>query len=570
MESMKRWVLAHSDEDRTHALSRALDLSRPIARALVARGYAEAEQAYRFLNPSLKDVEDPLRLSGMAEAVARILRALQNRERLVVFGDYDADGVTATALLVRVLRRLGGNVEAFLPHRADDGYGLSVDATLRCIEQHSPKLVVTVDCGTSAVEAVRLAAQKGVDVVVTDHHLPGSCVAPASAIVNPKLGGGEAVRDLAGVGVAFKLCYALARETQGMRPGELQQHLDLVAVGTIADVVPLVGENRILVRYGLKILSDSPCVGFKELKAQVGVVTDVEPWHVGFVLGPRLNAAGRLDSAQQALDLLLSDDTSRCVELARDLDRANAERQKVEQEVVEQVLAEWEQRFDPASDYAIVADGMGWHPGVIGIVATRICRRFYRPTVILSLPEDPNEPARGSCRSIEDLNIVEHLAKCADLLDRFGGHAMAAGLNVRRDRIAEFRRRFNEVAREALQGKDLRPIVRIDAVVDFQDIDDKLMGETLKFEPCGVGNPKPLWAIQNIRPSEAPQVYKKVHIVFTFREGGRAFRAVGFNMADRTVPNGPMDIAFEARWNWFSGEPELELRMEDFRPHAHG
>ena len=562
---MKRWILAPADDVQTEALAKSLELSRPAARALVSRGYSDPEKARAFLNPSLAGVEDPLRIPGMSDAVSRIVRALQNRERIAVFGDYDADGVTATALLMRVLRPLGGDAVAFLPHRVDDGYGLSVEATLRCIEQHSPRLIVTVDCGTSAVEAVQLAAEKGVDVVVTDHHLPGKELAPASAIVNPKLGGSEAVRDLAGVGVAFKLCYALARQTRGLTPQALRRHLDLVAIGTIADVVPLRSENRILARHGLTILADSPCVGLKALKQQAGVAGFMEAWHVGYVLGPRLNAAGRLDSAQQALDLLLSDDVSECQRIAESLGKANADRQRIEKDVFEQVLAEWEQRFDPTSDYAIVADGVGWHRGVIGIVASRICRHFYRPAIVLARPEDPNESARGSCRSIEEFNIVEHLGRCSDLLERFGGHAMAAGLDVRVDRIVEFRKRFNEVAKETLLGKDLRPIVRIDAAIEPAEVGEKLINDAQQFEPCGTGNPKPVWAFLGVKPVQPPQVLKDAHIVMMLGAGPLSARVIGFNMADRPIPDGALDLAFEARWNLFRGTPEPELRLVDFR-----
>lgn len=562
---MKRWVYRQADPEKVKAVAETLDISCPVAQAVVARGYGDGESARAFLNPSLKNISDPFGLPGMQAAVDRLCRAISKREKIVVFGDYDADGVTATALLVRVLRKLGATVEAFLPHRVDDGYGLSVEAAARCLEQYAPPLLVTVDCGTSAVEAVQLAAQKGTDVVITDHHLPGRELAPACAVVNPKCGPPSPARDLAGVGVAFKLCYALARQTRELTPEQLQQFLDLVAVGTIADVVPLTGENRVLAKHGLQRLSKKACCGLEALKRVADVPTVVDSWHVGFLLGPRLNAAGRLDSAQTALDLLLSDNPAECTRLADELNQANRERQEIEQRVVDEVVAEWDARFDESTDFAVVADGPGWHPGVIGIVAARLCRRYYRPAIVISV--DPaSDEARGSCRSIEDFDMVEHLSKCAELLERFGGHTMAAGLDIRKERIAEFRRRFNEAAAATLKGRDLRAPVHVDAVIDLSDVTEKFIADAARIEPCGVGNPKPLWAVRGVKPDGPVRVLRDSHLEWKFKNEKREIRAIGFDMIDRVPPSGPLDLVFEARMNTYWGYPQPELRVVDFKP----
>jgi single-stranded-DNA-specific exonuclease len=568
---MKRWVYAPADRKRAEAVAQALDIALPVAISVVARGYDDVESARRFLEPSLKDISDPMIIPDMPAAVDRLCRALDAREKIVVFGDYDADGVTATALLVRVLRKMGGAVEAFLPHRVDDGYGLSVEAAARCLDQHAPKLVVTVDCGTSAAEAVRLAAARGTDVIVTDHHVPGPERAPACAVVNPKcVESGGAARDLAGVGVAFKLCYAIARQTRALSPEDLQRHLDLVAVGTVADVVPLTGENRILVKHGLQRLSSrGVCLGLQALKRTAGIKTSVDAWHIGYLLGPRLNAAGRLDSAWAALKLLLSDDPDECAHLADGLDAANRERQQIEQKLVDEVVAEWDCRFDESSDFAIVADGQGWHPGVIGIVAARLCRRYYRPAIVISMDPESGE-ARGSCRSIEGFDMVAHLSKCADLLERYGGHAMAAGLDIRKDRIPAFRERFNEAAAATLRGHELRAPIRVDAAINLSDITEKFIADAARIEPCGVGNPKPLWAVHDIRSRRGVRILKDAHVEMQFEADGRLIRAIGFDMAKRGVPDGALDIVFDARLNTYWGTSLPELHLIDFRSHAAG
>lgn len=572
---MKIWKTATCAEAVAGALARELDLPPALSRVLVARGFADPAAARRFLNPRLSDLSDPFQLPGMEQAVDRVLAALEAGEPIVVFGDYDADGVTSTALMVKALSLLGAKVSPFLPHRVEDGYGLGPDALRRCIEAHHPKLVVTVDCGTGSVQAVREAKAAGVDVVVTDHHEPSGELAPAVAIVNPELGSVEAAKDLAGVGVAFKVCHALVKRARdkgvaAAASADLREHLDLVAIGTVADVVPLLGENRILARHGLALLGKTRSVGLKALIEVAGIRGSIEAYHVGFLLGPRLNAAGRLGDAAAALELLLTDQPGRARELAVQLDASNRERQQVEADIVEEAIEEIDKTFKPSKDFALVVARRDWHPGVVGIVASRLVARYRRPTVVIALDESGR--GRGSCRSIEDFNLVEHLGLCSEFLDRFGGHAMAAGLEVSGDAVGAFRNRFNEVAAKTLEGKDLRSVQNIDAWVTLAEADEPLLKALNDLRPFGLGNPTPVWAVTGVRVVGEP---RRVggggeHLKMAVEAGGVRREAIGFGLGERELPHGELDIAFQLRSNSYMGAQTLQLGLQDFRPAGGG
>lgn len=567
---MKRWITAEHDAALAERLSRELSVPVPVAALLASRGYGEPRAAERFLNPRLSDVADPSSLPGMAAAVERIAAAVRGGERIVVFGDYDADGITATALMVKVLAALGASVVPFLPHRIDDGYGLAPDTLQRCMELHKPDLVVTVDCGTSAAEAVRAAAALHRDVVITDHHEPGGEIAPAVAVVNPKLGSDEDAKLLAGVGVAFKLCYALLKRLRDEKfPGanavDLREHFDLVCVGTVADIVPLRGENRILVRHGLGRLSGDPCVGLAALIEVCGIQTDVDAYHVGFQIGPRLNAAGRLGDAEAALELLLTTDASRARDIALQLDRANRERQNIEARIFEEAVSAVDAQFDPARDRVVVVAGRGWHPGVIGIVASRITQKYYRPSVVIAL-DDETGVGRGSCRSIEGFNLVEHIEQCAELLGSHGGHAMAAGLDIEGRHVQAFREKFNEVASRTLKEEDLIPTLKVDGWISLGDVDQRFYEALERLKPFGVGNRTPIWAARGVHVVGQPRILKDKHLKMTVGSGGRQIEAIGFGLANRELPDGPLDIAFGIRLNDFMGNRKLELQLQDFRP----
>lgn len=562
------WRTVVTDDAQADELVRSRNLPLPIARVLTARGLRDAEAADRHLNPRLSDLGDPFLLPAMSEAVARIWAAITRREPMVVFGDYDVDGITSTALLVQVIRQLGGEVQPFLPQRVEEGYGLSLEALARCLETCQPRLIITVDCGTGSAAAVREAARHGVDVVVTDHHTPGPELASAVALVNPKLCALESVQVLAGVGVTFKLCHGLIKRGRELNQSgvdriDLRKHLDLVALGTIADIVPLTGENRIMARHGLWQLNQTHCPGLRHLIDVAGITGTIDAYEVGFRLGPRLNAAGRLGDAQRSMELLLGGTEDRLRELAVGLDATNRERQTLEAAMVDQAVADLDAGYNPQTKFGLVAAKSDWHPGVVGIVASRLVQRYNRPTVVIGLTE---EGGRGSCRSIEGFDMVAALAECACYLKKYGGHAMAAGLEIEADQVGAFTQAFNEVAAQKLRGTDLRPVQRIDAWMDLAEADERVWSSMEQLRPFGVGNTTPVWASSGVRLVGRPRLVGKGHLKLILASGGVQREAMGWGMADREVPEGSLDVCYQLKRDTFMGQNKLALTIQDFRP----
>ena len=566
---MKNWQTVTYDEELTDALHAETGLARPACAVLSGRGHASAELIDAWLNPRLSKLSDPFLLPDMDAAVARIKQAVAADETILVYGDYDVDGITSTALLLGVLKSLGARVIPFLPHRVDDGYGLSVETVQRCIEEHRPGCIITVDCGTSSVEAVEVAREAGVDVVVTDHHEPDEQIAAACAVVNPKRNGGDdPLRHLAGVGVAFKVCHALLKTLRdenhdGAGAIDLKQYLDYVAVGTIADMVSLSEENRIFARHGLRILNQTDRPGFLALKQVAGIKTPMDAYHVGFLLGPRLNAAGRLGTALTALELLQSRDADRSSVIAKELNAANRERQEVESRMVDEAMADIDRWFDAGQHYAVVAARRGWHPGVIGIVASRLCVRYSRPAIVIAV--DDAGVGRGSCRSVGPFNMVEGLTNCADLLQRYGGHAMAAGLQVDEKQIEAFRERFSDTVKHRVQMEALRPEQRIDAWISLREADWPLLECLDRMAPFGLGNPKPVWGVKGARLVGTPRVVGKKHLKMTVLDGNTRLDAIAFGMGEREIPDGLIDIAFQLNRNTYMNRESIQMTVKDFR-----
>jgi len=567
-----RWRTVDADQGVAERLAERVGVPRAVGVSLVGRGLTNESAAGRFLNPRLSDLSDPFAMNGLRRAVEHIWSAVESGKRVVVYGDYDADGVTSAALLVLVLGRLGAGVcSVFLPNRLTEGYGFSVEGVHRCLREHAPELIVTADCGCTAVEAVAVAREAGVDVVVTDHHELADEAPACAALVNPKLDGDDAVLPLAGVGVVFKLCHGLVKygmERDRCRVGDidLRQWLDLVAVGTVADVVPLVGENRILVRHGLNALHETGCVGLRALSRAAGVRGRVDCYHVGFVLGPRMNAAGRLGSAEKALALLLTEDRSRAAELAAYLDRANEERRRIEADILLEARNQVSAYFDPAGDFGLVAGGDGWHEGVTGIVAARLSNEYYRPSVVVAFDDDGR--GRGSCRSVEGVDLVEVLEGCGDLLEAFGGHKAAAGLSIRKVRYEEFRRRFNDVCAEKMGGRDVVPALDIDAWITLGEADQGLLEGIRQLRPFGTGNTCPIWGVRGVKMvGGARRVGKqKEHLKFLVGSGASQREAIAFGMGNREVPATGLDVAFSLEENEYMNRRTLQLNVKDFRP----
>lgn len=564
-----RWQTVPADDGQARALAQRARLPFAIARVLVARGLTSETEVERFLRPRLSELSDPFDLPDMAAAVERLWRAIDTGEPIVVCGDYDVDGVTSSALLTLVLRELGARVEVVLPSRFDEGYGLGTDLLTRCLEQHGPRLIVTVDCGSGSHDAVAMARAAGVDVVVTDHHDVSGPPAPAVAVVNPKCGASGGQRTLAGVGVTFKLCHALikqGREQGHARAGgiDLRQYLDLVAVGTIADVVPVLGENRILIRHGLACLNGRSRDGLRALSDVAGAGGELGTYHVGFVLGPRLNAAGRMGKADLALHLLLSRDGGEARSIAVALDAANRDRKRVESEILDASIARIEADFNPEEHFAVVVGDEGWHVGVVGIVASRLVSRYRRPAVVVAF--DENGLGRGSCRGIEGVDLVGVLGACAQHLRKHGGHPRAAGVELHRHAFDGFRSAFQAACAASLRGKDLRPELRLDAWVATDEITAPAFWEALtQMAPYGEQNPEPVWGLRQARRVGAAREVGEGHLKFSVGSQARPLEVIGFNMARRPLPDGPLDLAFMLRKNTYLGRDTLQLQLVDFR-----
>ena len=539
----KRWLIAPAEPALQQTLARELYLPASLAQVLVNRGHREVAGARAFLSPQLRQLADPFELPDMAAAVERISAG----GRIVIYGDYDVDGVTSSALLTRVLSAAGMTVANFLPHRMDEGYGLSADGIARCVKEHKPDLLIAVDCGTSSPNEIAGLKKAGVDVIVLDHHEPPEKL-PDCVLVNPKRTGGE---PLASVGVAFKLAHAFLKKNRQLTI-DLRDHLDLVALGTVADLVPLTGENRILVRAGLECLPGTDNVGLRALMEVASVPERVTPYHIGFRLGPRLNAAGRLGDAMAALELLLTTDAGRARQLAETLDKHNAERQDIEERIVRDALAQAE-KF--AGDSVLVLANDAWHVGVIGIVASRVLQEYYRPTVIIG------HGGKGSCRSITGFSMVGALTKCADVLLRFGGHEMAAGLSVEAGQIEALRRRLNEVQ---LPAEITQRALRVDAEIRLDELDEAFFAGLEQLEPFGQENSTPVFMATGLRLRGTARVLKKKHLKFSVTDGARVVDAIWWGQGDAELP-GRLDLAFIAERQEFRGEESVQLIVRDVR-----
>jgi single-stranded-DNA-specific exonuclease len=567
---MRRWVEAEVDERGASKLASALGLHPLAARVLAARGLADPDAASAFLAARLQDLPDPFTMRGMDAAVGRLARAVEAGERIALFGDYDVDGITSTALLAGFLRACGADVVTHVPHRLADGYGLNAAAVQR-IAGEGARLLVTLDCGITAAPELRAAAAHGLDAVVVDHHTVPVELPPACAILNPHQPGcGYPSRDLAAVGVAFNLALALRRTLRergrfgAERPEpNLKDALDLVALGTVADVVPLVGANRILVRWGLEALARSRRPGIVALKRVAGIAAgaEVSAGQVGFRLAPRLNAAGRLDDAGRGVRLLLEDDAERADALARELDRENQARQEIERTILDEAVHDAAARVEAGARGLVLARD-GWHAGVVGIVASRIVERFHRPAVLVALGE---EQGKGSGRSIEGFHLHEALAACAGHLARFGGHRHAAGVTVERGRLAAFRDAFEAHAAARLREDDLVPRCRIEGWLEEREVDERAALDLARLGPFGAGHPEPVFALRGAAARARTVGAGGAHLKLSL---GR-LDAIGFGMGERlALCGGAVEAAFTVGLDEWDGRRRLQLKLRDVRAAA--
>ena len=560
-----RWKVERApDGDLVGALAQGLGVSPALAALLAQRGLTTPELARRFLRPSLDELSDPLRLAGMPEAVDAVARAVKAGRGIVVHGDYDVDGQCATALLTRALGIAGAKVHPFVPHRLRDGYDLGPSG-IAYAKSVGASLILTCDCGITAVEAVDSARAEGLEVVVTDHHLPGATLPRATAVVDPqRADDSSGLRHLCGTGIAFKLLQALV-PVLGL-PENLPYHfLDLVALATIADIVPLIGENRALVRHGLRLLPESRWPGIRALIREGRLEgKEIRAGQVGFILAPRLNAAGRVGDATDGLRLLLTDDGAEAARLAKQLEVMNTERQTLDQRILEEAIQQVERERDPDTDAALVLASDDWHAGVVGIVASRVVERFGRPAFLIAFD---GEIGKGSGRSISGFDLHAALHQCGDLLERFGGHHMAAGLTIRRERLDEFRTRFAAIARETLGPDDLGPEQRVDLVLGLGDVNLELEKLCRHLEPCGMGNPGPVFGARGVR-LEGVRTVGNNHLKATLAAPGGRLSAIGFGWADRAPKVAALDVAFRLEQNEWQGQTTLQARIVALSPHV--
>ncbi len=566
------WQTQSCEADRARALARDLGVSDVTARLLTIRGLHDADEARRFLAPALDHLLDPFRLADMDRAVTRLERAIAARERIAVHGDYDVDGITSTVILRRSLELLGGDVVHFVPERLRDGYGLQ-PATFDRLKAQGVQVVVSVDCGIRGAEAARRARELDIDLIITDHHEPDTELPNAVAVVNPKRHDcAYPDKHLAGVGVALKLVQALCGRAG--RGAWVPGFVKVAAIGTLADVVPLVGENRVIAKLGLEMLSKGPHkVGLRALLDASSLTgKTIDSYHIAFMLAPRINAAGRMSTPDIAARLLLAADESMADEaraLADQLEIENTRRRAEEQDIVAKARKIVETDPEIGARSVLVVAGDGWHRGVIGIVASKLVDHFYRPAIVLSIE---GGTAHGSCRSIPGFDMLGALESCAPMLTRFGGHKQAAGLQLEADRIREFRRAVNSYADERLEPDDLRPRLYLDGPLAFGAITDRVVAELNTLAPFGPANPRPKFFTGPVEVVDGPRRLKDRHLKMTFKQDGRVLRGIHWNAADReealTSQRTGVELAYTLEENEFRGEKYLELRVEDFRPPA--
>jgi single-stranded-DNA-specific exonuclease len=568
----REWEIRPFDPSAVEALSGALGVSPLLGKLLSHRGIKTADEGRNFLSPTLKNLHDPAAMKGMPEAVSRISSALKNGERICIYGDYDVDGVTSTSLLLLFLRRMGLEADFYIPSRLQEGYGLNL-SSIEEIASRGTRLLITADCGISDVDEVRHAIKKGMDVIIIDHHQVPDVIPPALAVLNPHQKDCPfPLKEMAAVGVTFNLVMALraALRTGGLfselEEPNLKEYLDLVSLGTVADIMPLLDENRIVTHFGLQELAAGKRPGIAALKEVSGLHGGpVSVGQIAFRLAPRINAIGRLGKAEMAVELMTTGSYSRALLLARELDQANAQRQAIEQNIYEQACAMAEAEFSKRDVVALILASEKWHVGVVGIVASRLVERFGCPAILIALDGDKG---RGSARTVEGVHLYEALLACAETLETFGGHRAAAGLSIRRDQVEAFRRSVEKAILKQRQGSKTGRTLRIDAEMRPLGWTPELVTALDGLAPFGLGNPEPLFLGTNLKVKSTRLVGKEppYHLKVVVEDGDTTWDAIGFRMGDRQgefVER--MDLVYSMEFNQWEGHRSLQLRLADFR-----
>ena len=564
---MNRWnILKHNEKD-VAALSAAMDISPLVASLLISRGYETEEKANKFLNPKYEDLHEPMLLKGMETAVRRIQKAIEVGEKILVWGDYDVDGTTGTVVLRKAIEILGGESGFHVPHRFKEGYGINIPA-LEKAKERGYKVVISVDCGITSFAPIAWAKENGLDFIVTDHHLAKDKGNPdAFAVVNPNQAGCEYPdKNLAGVGVAFKLVHALLRDAG--KENLVPYFLKMVAIGTVADVMNLTGENRAIVAIGLKDLPRARNFGLKALMEVSECRAEMTSYHIGFRIAPRINAAGRMDAARHVVELFEAKNFSDAKKIAEYLNQKNIERQKVQKEITELALLESE---DSTKRKFVVVAGKGWHRGVIGLAASRIVEKLYRPTIVLSLEDGIGH---GSARSIADYHLLKGLDSCSELFEQYGGHAAAAGMKMKEENIEKLKEKLNEHAGRSLTEEELTPEIKIDAEVPSEDLRLDLVEDIKQLEPFGQGNPKPVFITRKLKIERDPWIMKELHLKLKLTDdSGRKFEAVWWGGVEKssgqTLAQGKsIELVYTPEANTWQGNTRLQLVVKDLNSNS--
>jgi single-stranded-DNA-specific exonuclease len=561
----KRWVNKPFDRAAATELSRALHISDITATLLANRGINDIETAERFFNPTLEHLHDPFLMRDMREAVDRIMAAIERQEKILIYGDYDVDGTTSTVILKKALTLIGANVAYYIPERLKDGYGLRDDA-MDMAKERGFHLIISVDTGIRAQKVVEYAKSLGLDVIITDHHLPEDALPKANAVLNPKRSDCHyPEKNLSGVGVAFKLAQALLMKTEQAR--FIESFVKIAAIGTIADIVPLTGENRVIAKYGLAGLRHPRNHGLRALLEVVGLTSNkaISGSDIGFKIGPRINAVGRMAGASAAVDLFDATDLQSAMELAQAMNVQNAARQEIEAETLAQALEQIEIHPELKEAHVAVIAGLGWHRGVIGIVASKVVERLHRPTLIISVEDGMGH---GSGRSITAFHLLNGLESCGDLFERFGGHSHAAGVTIRAENIDELRRRLNAYAQTVLSSEDLVPLVPIDYELSLKQATLETLDEINRLEPFGSGNPPPIFATHGVQVVERPRILKDKHLKLKVMQGGRWIDAIWWGAAERAAEifaGDTVSLAYNLSENDYNNHKHIQLILRDLK-----
>jgi len=562
-----KWELVESrPHEEIERLSRESRIPYTIARILINRGIETPEQVERFFNPSNTHLHDPFLMRDMEPAVERIVKALGRRERIAIYGDYDVDGITAASMLYLFLKDLGGDVVPYIPNRQNEGYGISETGILE-LGKGGAGLIVSVDCGITSIAEARIARSHGIDLIISDHHEPGDLLPEALAVCDPKREGCEyPFKELSGVGVAYKIAQGIVQRLN-LETEYTEKYMDLVALGSAADIVPLVDENRVFVKLGLEKINNQPEVGLASLIETAGIKAGkIEVGDIVFGIAPRINAVGRLGSALRAVKLLTTRDRAFSREVAGVLEDENRRRKDIDNTTLEEAVAEIGRTMDPFDARSIVLSREGWHPGVIGIVASRLIERYYRPTVMITIE---NGQGKGSARAIAKFDIYQALKACSDLLLQFGGHKYAAGLTIAAENIPAFKKRFEHVCREMIPEEDLVPKIKIESEISLDEITGEVVGSLKRFAPFGPKNNRPNFFSRGLEVLDVPRIVGSNHLKFRAGQGGVSFDAIGFNLGQQIsrLSNGSrtIEMVYAVEENEYNGRKSVQLRIKDLR-----